>query len=160
MNKPFEQYTCPQENLILFFYGELNATERLQMEGHLQGCAACRKELEQLRTFLEILPKKQLEISRGEILSFNEKVSRRLRAKPKRHFRPVIGWSLATAAIAALLLLTLRPPIPEQNQSGPAMSVQMVNDFNKMPETEMLLNLDLLQNMDMLLELEKTGVRG
>ena len=160
MNKPFEQYTCPQENLILFFYDELNATERLQMEGHLQGCAACRKELEQLRTFLEVLPKKQLEISRGEILSFNERVSRRLRAKPKRSFRPVVGWSLATATVAALLLITLRPPIPEQKQSIPAMSLQMVNDFNKMPETEMLLNLDLLQNMDMLLELEKTGVRG
>jgi predicted anti-sigma-YlaC factor YlaD len=160
MNKSSEQYTCRPENLVLFFYGELNATERLQVERHLKGCAACRDELEQLRTFLEILPKKQLKISPEEILSFNERVSRRLRPKPKRPFSPVMGWSLATATIAALLLITLRPPIPEQKQAGPAMSVQMVNDFNKMPETEMLLNLDLLQNMDMLLELEKTGVRG
>lgn len=160
MNEPFEQCTCPQENLILFFYGELDATERLRMEGHLQGCAACRKELEQLRTFLEILPKKQLKFSPGEIVSFNEQVSRRLRPKPKRSFIPVMGWSLATATIAALLFLTLRPPMPEQKQSIHPMSLQMVNDFSKMPDTKMLLNLKLLQNLDMLMELEKTGERG
>jgi len=160
MNKPFEQYTCPQEDLILFCYGELNAADHLQMEGHLQGCVDCRKELEQLRTFLEILPKKQLVISRGEILSFNEKVSRRLRAKPRRAFSPAMGWSLATATIASLLLLTLGPPFPEQKQSVHTMSLQMVNDLNKMPETEMLLNLELLQNLDMLQELEITEERG
>ena len=91
MNKPSEQYTCRPENLILFFYGELNATERLQVEGHLKGCAACRKELEQLRTFLEVLPKKRLKISPGEISSFNERVSRRLHSKPKRPFSQAMG---------------------------------------------------------------------
>lgn len=160
MNEPFEQCACPRENLILFFYGELDATERLQVEGHLQGCAACRKELEQLGTFLEILPKKQLKFSPREIVSFNEKVSRRLRPKPKRYLSPVMGWPLATAAIAALLLFTLRPPIPEQKPSLHPMSLQMVSDFKKMPATNMLLNLELLQNLDMLMELDKTGERG
>jgi len=161
MNKSCEQYTCRPENLILFFYGELDAAERLQVEGHLKGCASCRNELEQLRTFLEILPKNQLNISPQEIVSFNEKVNRQLRRRPRRSFSPVMGWSLGAAAIAALLLLTMRPPIPEQKLPPiSAKSLQMVSELDRMPETEMLLNLELLQNLDLLQELEETEEPG
>lgn len=160
MNKAAEQCTCRPENLTLFFYGELDATEHGQVERHLKECAACRKELAQLRTMLENLPKKQLQISQEEILAFNERVTRRIRPRFTRPFRPVMGWSLAAAAIAALLLVTFRPPVPDQNQPSPPMPLQMISEFNKMPEAEMLLNLELLQNLDMLQELEETEAAG
>ena len=43
------------ENLPLYALGELEGEERLSLEQHLQGCADCRKELEQLRGDLALL---------------------------------------------------------------------------------------------------------
>ncbi|MFN2367232.1 MAG: anti-sigma factor [Desulfurivibrionaceae bacterium] len=160
MNKPFEQQRCRPENLPLFFYGELEATEHLRMERHLEGCAVCRKELAHLERILEILPKKELQVSPRELAAFNERVNRRIRPRSNRIFRPVMGWSLAAAATAALLLISILPPTPEQNQSYPAMPLQMVSEFSRQPETEMLLNLELLENLDLLQELEATEAIG
>jgi len=157
MNKAAAQYICSPENLTLFFYGELDATEHRQVERHLKECAACRKELAQLRTMLENLPEKQLKISQAEILSFNKRVTSRIRPRYNRPFRPVMGWSLAGAVLAALLFVTFRPPMPDQNQSSPTMPLHMISEFNEMPEAEMLLNLELLQNLDMLQELEEAA---
>ncbi|MFO7606906.1 MAG: zf-HC2 domain-containing protein [Desulfurivibrionaceae bacterium] len=160
MNKPFEHRRCCPENLPLFFYGELDATEHLRMERHLEDCPACRKELAQLGRIFEILPKRELKISPRELAAFNERVNRRIRPSQNRFFRPVMGWSLATAATAALLLFSILPPTPEQNQSYPAMPLQMVSELSRQPETEMLLNLELLENLDLLQELEAIEAIG
>jgi anti-sigma-K factor RskA len=43
------------ENLPLYALGELEGEERLSLEQHLEGCADCRKELEQMRGGLAML---------------------------------------------------------------------------------------------------------
>jgi anti-sigma factor RsiW len=159
MNQHSEHYACRPENLTLFHYGELDATERLQVEQHLMRCGACREELAQLRAMLEILPKKQLNISPEEIRSFNEQVNRRLHPMLNPFFRPVLGWSFA-AATAAVLLLLMLPREQIRQQPSPAVSMQTGSELNTMLEAEMLLDLELLQNLDLLQELEEKEVSG
>jgi anti-sigma factor RsiW len=159
MNQLSEQYACRPENLILFHYGELDATKRLQVKQHLMECGACREELAQLRAMLGILPKKQLNISPEEIRSFTERVNQSLHPRLNPFFRPVLGWSFAAAAAAALLLLML-PPERVPQQPSPAVSLQTGSELNTMLEAEMLLNLELLQNLDLLQELEEKEVSG
>ena len=43
---PHEQFA---DDLALLAMGQLQGDERAALEKHLEGCAACRRELEQLR---------------------------------------------------------------------------------------------------------------
>jgi anti-sigma factor RsiW len=159
MNNPYEDSLCRPESLTLFHYGELETADRLGVEKHLQGCAACRRELAQLRSTLEILPKRAPEFSPGEIRAFNERVVRRIRPRPRQSFRPAFGWSLAATA-AVLLMVTLHSPTPAPQQPSPEMALQTDAEIERLPEPELLLNLELLENLDLLQELEETGISG
>jgi anti-sigma factor RsiW len=159
MNNPYEDSLCRPESLTLFHYGELETADRLGVEKHLQGCAACRRELAQLRSTLEILPKRAPEFSPGEIRAFNERVVRRIRPRLRQSFRPAFGWSLA-ATSAVLLMVTLHSPTPAPQQPSPEMALQTGAEIERMPEPELLLNLELLENLDLLQALEETGISG
>jgi anti-sigma factor RsiW len=154
MNKLSDRSSCRPEDLTLLHYGELDAADRLRVEEHLQGCSVCRRELAELRSALEALPKREAEFSPEEIRAFNERVSRRLRPKSRQLLKPAFGWSFAAAA-AVLLMVTLRSPTP-----GPQKSLPEVVEMERLPEPELLLNLELLENLDLLQELEGTGRRG
>jgi anti-sigma factor RsiW len=166
MNKPHEDTLCRPESLTLFHYGELETADRLGVEKHLQGCAACRRELARLRSTLKILPKRAPEFPPGEIRDFNERVVRRLRPRPRFSFRPAFkpafGWSLAATAATAVLLLmvTLRTPTPAPRHSSPQMALQGGAEIEALLEPELLLNLELLENLDLLQELETMGISG
>lgn len=158
MNKPSEHSSCRPENLILFHYGELDVADRLRVEEHIQGCAACRRELAELRSALEVLPKGEPEFSPAEIRAFNERVSRRLRPRSRQLLGPALGWSFAAAA--AVLLVTLYLPAPGPQRPPLEVTLQTGGEMERLPEPELLLNLELLENLDLLQELEGTGIRG
>lgn len=153
MSKPSEISACQPEKLTLFHYGELNPAEHLWVETHIKHCPACRQEVEQVGSMLEMLPKDEHEISREAIRSLNERVSRRLRPRLRLPFRPVIGGSLAAAA-ALVLTMTFYSPTPELQQSPSETSRQADRQTDRLPEAELLRNLDLLENLDLLQELE------
>ncbi len=150
--------SCRPENLTLFHYGELDSAGRLQVEEHLQGCAACRKELAELRSDLGMLPKKDLDFSPRQIREFNQRVSR-LRPLHRWPLRPAVGWSLA-AATAVLLVMTLKSPVPEWLPVDQGTSPQISESPKSLPDPELLLNMELIENLDLLQELEGMGTRG
>jgi len=159
MSKPSEDVFCHPESLTLFHYGELDPADHLRLEKHLQGCAACRRELAQLRATLEILPKVEPEFSPEEVRSFNERVGRSLRPKQRHFFRPAYGWSLAATA-AVLLMVTLHSPAPGPREKSPGVALRTASEIESLPEPELLLNMELLENLDLLQELEGTGISG
>jgi len=159
MSKPTEHIDCRPEELTLFHYDELDAEGRRRLEAHLQDCAACRKELTQLRATLEILPKESPQVPPEQIRAFNERLGRRLRPKRSRPLRPALGWSLA-AATAVLLLVTVRSPGPGPRQPAPDAARHAAVTAEQMPDAELLLNMELLEHLDMLQELEAAGVNG
>ncbi len=73
--------------------------------------------------------------------------------------RPALGWSLAAGA-ALLLTVTLRPPAPEPLPAVPGARLQMSGQMPGLPDPDLLLNLELLENLDLLQELEGTGSQG
>jgi hypothetical protein len=76
-----------------------------------------------------------------------------------RPLGPALGWSLA-AATAALLLLTLHSPTPPPQQPPAEVALQTDGEMERLPEPELLLDLELLENLDLLQELEGTGISG
>lgn len=158
MNKPSDHASCRLEDLTLFHYGELDAADRHRMEKHLQGCSACRRELAELRSALDVLPKSAHEFSPEEIRGFNDRVSRRLRPRSHQFFRPAFGWSFT--AVAALLMVFLYVPFPQMQQPPSEDTLQSGGEMDRLPDPELLLNLELLESLDLLQELEDMGIRG
>lgn len=156
MSKPSEISACHPEKLTLFHYGELDPAEHLRVKNHLQQCPDCRREIEQVGSMLEMLPKDEPEISREAIRSLNDRVSRRLRPRLRPPLKPVMGGSLAAAAVL-VLTVTFYSPTPETQQSSSETSRQATSQANRLPDAELLRNLDLLENLDLLQELEGSG---
>jgi anti-sigma factor RsiW len=158
MNKPFAPPCPPPEELTLFHYRELEEAERLRVENHLQQCGACRRELEQLQSTLARLPKEQREFSAAELRAFHQRLNQRLRSRQRHALRPAMGWSLA-AATAVLLLVTLHAPSPPSRPAPPG-AAQVGGVAQRLPDPDLLLNMELLEKLDMLQELEGSGVSG
>ncbi|HKL48252.1 MAG TPA: zf-HC2 domain-containing protein [Desulfuromonadales bacterium] len=159
MSKPSGISACQPEKLTLFHYGELDPAEHLRVKNHLKQCPDCRREIEQVGSMLEMLPKEDQEISPQAIRSLNERVSRRLRSRLLPPLRPVMGGSLAAAAVL-VLTVTLYSPTPEPQQPLSETSMQAGMQTERLPEAELLMNLDLLENLDLLQELEGSGAKG
>lgn len=159
MTQPSTSPRCSPENLTLFYYGELEEAERLRVANHLQQCGACRQELAQLRTTLDLLPRKEQKISPSELHAFNQRVSRRLRPAQRNAFGPALGWSLATAT-TVLLLVTLSPLSPVPRQPSPERAPQLSGVVQQLPDPDLLLNMELLEKLDLLQELVGSGGNG
>jgi anti-sigma factor RsiW len=159
MSKPNPPPCCRPEQLTLFHYGDLDAADRLRVETHLQDCAACRRELAQLRATLAALPKSAAEFSPQEIRAFNARVG--LSLQPRRPFyrRPALGWSLA-AATAMLLVVSLHGPLRSPSRPPSGVVLHVGGPAQRLPDTELLLNMDLLENLDLLQQLDGTGIEG
>ena len=159
MSDPSPRPTCRPQDLTLYHYGELEEPERLQLERHLQECGDCRRQLEELRSTLALLPQAAPEPAAAEVRAFNQRLLEKLEPRRTRRLSPVWGWSFATAA-AALLLVTLGPLRPTSHQPPAGVALHGAGGAGQVPDAELLLNLDLLENLDMLQQLEGAGIQG
>ncbi|MCH7914151.1 MAG: zf-HC2 domain-containing protein [Deltaproteobacteria bacterium] len=46
-----------EQDLVLYYYGECDRKDRLRVESHLEGCASCRRFLDELRRLLPLTSK-------------------------------------------------------------------------------------------------------
>src|SRR5581483_123701 len=99
------------EDLALYALGILQGDGRLALERHLNECAGCRRELEQLRGDAALLalsasgpePPRR---ARQRWMSGVAQEPRRIPvAEPKRSWWRALEWVAATAALAVVLLL-------------------------------------------------------
>jgi hypothetical protein len=103
--------TCRRfkKDMLLEVYGELEARRRRRLEGHLEKCDSCRRELETTRRVMasldalpsEATPEADWDRSWKAIEATIE--TRPSRALPRRAFLP--RWAFAPLALAALFVL-------------------------------------------------------
>jgi len=102
------------DDLALYALGALDGEERTTLEKHLEGCADCRRELEQLRAdsallALSVSGPKPPQRSRQRLMaaiSREEKMPTMVPVKRRFAWWGVVGWAAAAAmlVIAGLLL--------------------------------------------------------
>jgi len=97
------------EDLSLYALGALSGADRVALEKHLEGCASCRRELEQIRGDLSLLsmsaagPKPPTR-ARQRLMTAIANEPRRAPATRERHG---ITWTLGWIGAVALVLLSL-----------------------------------------------------
>jgi anti-sigma-K factor RskA len=102
-----EQYA---DDLALYALGALQGDERAAIEKHLDTCADCRRELDQLRGDMALMAMaaagpKPPQRSKQRLMSAIAKEPRRSEASGRRGWWAAIPWVLASAAAIMVVLL-------------------------------------------------------
>jgi hypothetical protein len=153
--KPFE------EDLVLYYYGELGGNEREAVEGHLTGCQPCRLYLKELESILPLTVKPD-----EPPQAFWDDYSREMRRKLAEASERKSWWqSLAlflqpwaipasATAIVAVLALTFTlgkgfwssKEVPQEDEAVVEI-LPMAENLEFFETMEVLDAMDLLENM-------------
>lgn len=152
--------TCSdhKETLVLDVYGELTPEERITWENHLAVCGDCRQEKESL---LSLIQKARQSHSPAPLTSEEEhllssRVQRTLRTQKPEPARKRLGWRIAPALGACMVILfagyfslkDFRSPDTLTVNSNAVLEEQVIED-----NEELLENMELLQEMEALEQL-------
>jgi anti-sigma-K factor RskA len=99
-----EQYA---EDLALYALDALRGEERVRVDAHLAGCAACRRELEQLRADTALLalstagprPPQRARQKLLDAVAREPRVPRIVETSPRRSWWGVLGWAATVAVV-------------------------------------------------------------
>jgi anti-sigma factor RsiW len=137
---------CPQEDLKGYLLGELAAAERRSLESHLEGCPACREELERLRvtqTALAGLPEEQMPY---RIAFVSDKI---FEPGPWARFwnsAPRLGFVSAVILAAAILVHAFaRPAAAPSPAQMAAMEARIRSEVIQSVEADLVPVLEMMQ---------------
>jgi len=155
----------PENDLVPFLRGELNAEEHRRVQQHLDGCAQCRDTMGALSATMLRVSARVEELPTPEWTAYRRelrlKLAHRIEAR-SRWWRPGLAWaSLGTAAvgIAGLILaLSIQPAshgtTPEVDQLAMEQSAEPV-DVNLLRNYGVIEKLDLLEDYDVIEHLDE-----
>lgn len=147
--------TCSdhKETLIMDLHGELTEEERVAWEQHLAACESCRKEKEQLCALVSgarkgfSLPL----LSSEEEHMVSSSVQRRLRMQKPESVPKRLGWKIAPA-FAACIIILFAGWFGLKDSRGP--DTLGINTKGASEERGINENQELIENMDLLQEME------
>jgi len=153
----------PETELVPLLRGELNASERTQVQHHLDECAPCRDAMEALSATMRLVSARLEELPTPEWSAYRRELRLKLANRTEtraRWLRPSILWpSIATVGVgvAALILsLSMRPtprPAPGMDllameQPGEAIDVGLLSNYPVVEKLDMLEDYDVIEHLD------------
>ena len=154
-----------EEDLVLYYYGELGEAARGDIEGHLKDCDSCRLSLGAMRKLLPMTVETD-EPPRAFWDNYSREMRRKIDAVAERKtwwrkiaalFRPLPIPALATGAVV-LLALTLTLGRGLWQSSAPSPDDAAFMEVLPMAENlDFFSNMELLDNMDLLETLSGPG---
>ncbi len=150
-----------RKNLVAYMDRELPRKRLIQIDEHLQGCALCQKELEELRMpVAALLEWESIVPSAGYDRVFWEKVeglkagqkNRKEKSFSKQFrlcFKPKFALVTSAALAALIFLITffeLKPLNNEPSQS----EILFVQDFDLLYNLEIIENREALENFEVI----------
>jgi anti-sigma-K factor RskA len=128
------------EDLALHALGVLEGEERVALEKHLESCAGCRRELEQLRGDMALLalstagptPPRR---ARQRLLEAVAREPRQAEAPARRGWWTLVPWIAAAALAVGLVVLRLQNSVLQQRIAGlQSESVQQQDELKRARE--------------------------
>jgi hypothetical protein len=150
-----------EEDLVLYYYGELGGSERPILEGHVQSCQPCQSYLKELESVLPLTVKPD-EPPKAFWDDYSREMRRKLAEASERKSwwqslaRFLQPWAIpaSATAIMAVLALTLTfgkefwssKELPQDDQAVVEI-LPMAENLEFFKTMEVLDTMDLLENM-------------
>ena len=150
----------PEEALVPFLRGELDAAERDRVGRHLAQCTQCRESADSFAAMLARLPSQLDQLPTPEWTAYRAELRRKLAAReePRRWHAGPIWASLAAGAAAAAVAVWLvilphhrSAPMMEQfamEQPIDAADVGLLRNYAVVERLDLLENYDLIEHLD------------
>lgn len=133
---------CRYDDLIAFYYGEIDNENGRKLERHLECCEDCRRLLAETERLLGGIETPVLSLSSADIERFADRVTNPGR-RPMRH---VVAWVGSLAVLAVFLFAPdFMPQKTQKTVESPRPSQEMIS-----VDPELLENMELLQNLELL----------
>lgn len=147
-----------EQDLVLYYYGECDRKDRSRVETHLEGCASCRRFLEDLRLLLPLTSKPD-EPGKAFWDSYSKEIHGKLaevREKPSwwsdflALFTPWPVPLLATALIMAVALTLTFSKGMWRSQGAPPEELALLEILPVAENLEFFEAMEFLDTMDLL----------
>jgi anti-sigma factor RsiW len=140
----------PEINLIPYLRGELSGREHDRMAAHLDGCAECRAQADELARTLKLVAHQVEQLPAPDWAVYRAELRRKLAAREAREARwwqSIYVWGgMATAGVAAVALLTV-VAINRGNEGQPGVDQIALADV---PDLGLMRNYPMVERLDML----------
>lgn len=146
MKKKMATGSCDSQALSLYYYGELDGTQRKSLERHLQSCGSCAREWQRLKRDLDGLETPTLKLDAVATRRFAARVAERV-CRRKRS-APWLWGAVATAGVILFLALLVPPAMLPEGGRRATTDVAMVRDMELLQYLDLLRDLDLLQGSE------------
>jgi len=154
-----------EEDLVLYYYGDLNESARSNCEAHLKNCETCRASLAEMRSLLPMTAAHD-EPAQAFWDDYSREMRRKLDAVAEREtwWRRIVDLAtplpvpaLATGAVLLLALtLTLGKGLWQSSTSAPDDEV-LIEVLPMAEQLDFFSDMEILDNLDLL---ETLGVQG
>jgi len=159
VNEPAKGAPCPEleQNIVLFYFGELEKTERQRVERHVRDCPGCAGSLNELgrllaKTLLSDEPPPAF--WNGYSRELSRKLAEAGEREPwwRKRFFTLQPWTLSALAASVVVALALTFTVGKDDRLNEEMPPALDEPILEvLPMTE---NLDFFRNLDVLDTLE------
>ncbi len=152
-----------QQDMVNYYYQELDNAARSEITRHLETCAACRQTYVQIKNALALVAREQLEKDKSSAFwqDFQYKVYHKLEAEKTAGFwwqGLLMPRRLVPALAGAVILLLIIVTSARLVKHGPEMTS---SDLQIAQELELIENYELIQDLEILENLpEAEQLRG
>jgi anti-sigma factor RsiW len=146
-----------EQDLVLYYYGELNEAERAAIEAHTGTCSGCRSYLEQIAA---ILPRTAQADEPGQAFwdQYSREMRRKLDEAGSRSWRQIIAewlqsWRVPAMAAAAVAVMALTFTLGKgffRAKDAPPEDQSLMEVLPVAENLEFFNNMEMLDAMDLL----------
>ncbi|MFQ5538931.1 MAG: zf-HC2 domain-containing protein [Candidatus Binatia bacterium] len=147
-----------EKDLVLYYYGECDIKDRSRVETHLEGCASCRRFLEELRLLLP-LTTKQDEPDEAFWDAYSKEIHKKLvEVKNKPSWRNALTnlfhpWPVPALATALILVLAFSLTFTKgmwRSQGTPPEEMTLLEILPVAEDLEFFKAMEFLDALDLL----------
>ncbi len=143
-----------QEELISYYYNELDETSKSEIEQHLRGCSKCISSLERLKTTLNSIEAKEPDLPHVFWQRYRRKVYGKIEGK--KRLKPLWVPRFAPVAVTIIIALSLSIFGGIRLYESKQEKEFIAKNYELMKNLEFFEDLEILQNMEEIEALEKT----
>lgn len=136
------------DDIVLYYYDELDSAKKQEMEAHINGCARCSSFLKNIKTTMDSIRIDEAEMDTTLRNNFRVKVRERIEKKKSRN---KLFYPLPRATQAAVLTLLI---IISVFGGQKYYEVRQERKFI-MENYELLENMEMYEELDILMNLEE-----
>ena len=132
-----------EDELVLYYYDELEDVVKGKLKKHLEGCSECRSSLEKIKNAFDRIELQEPELSQAQWDNYRVRVHEKIEGRAPRGKSVLFKPAIIRAAVAAMFIIVV---------TFGGMKYYEVKESDKfiMENYELMLDLEFIEDLEIL----------